>query len=84
MMTSILDKFINQSLEKLKESGVLVVVHEDAKALLLKDVKSQGSHSREIQTTVRRKLDVPLAKLIIDKRPKNIIVKTRENSIEFI
>jgi ATP-dependent Clp protease ATP-binding subunit ClpC len=84
MMTSILSKFINQSLEKLKESGVSVTIEESVKNLLLKEVKSQGSHSREIQTTVRRKLDVPLAKFIINNRPKTIIVKSCENKIEIL
>lgn len=84
MMTSILDKFISQSVEKLKDSGVTVIIEDSVKSLLLKEIKSQNSHSREIQTTVRRKLDIPLAKFIIDKRPKTITVKTSENKIEIL
>lgn len=82
MMTSILDKFLNQTVEKLKDSGVSVFVEDGVRQALLKEIKSQNSHSREIQTTVRRKLDVPLAKFIVDKRPKTINVKVENNKIE--
>lgn len=82
MMASILDKFIGQSVEKLKDSGMTVIIEDSVKSLLLKEIKSQNSHSREIQTTVRRKLDIPLAKFIIDKRPKMITVKVENNKIE--
>lgn len=82
MMTSILDKFINQTLEKLKASGISVAIEDSVRHILLKEIKSQSAHSREIQTTVRRKLDIPLAKFIIDKRPKIIVVKISENKIE--
>lgn len=81
MMTNILDKFLGQTIEKLKDS-VKLTIEDSVKSLLLKEIKSQNSHSREIQTTVRRKLDVPLAKFILDKRPKNINVKVENNKIE--
>jgi len=81
MMTSILDKFINQTIQKLKESDISVVIEDNVRYTLLKEIKSQKSHSREIQTTVRRKLDIPLAKYIIDKRPKTINVKAENEKI---
>lgn len=82
MMANILDKFLNQTIEKLKLSDVSVVIEDNVRHTLLKEIKSQNSHSREIQTTVRRKLDVPLAKFILDKRPKAINVKAENNKIE--
>lgn len=81
MMTNILNKFINQTVEKLKDSGVSVVIDSSVAPMLLKEIKAQNSHSREIQTTVRRKLDVPLAKFILDKRPKVINVKVENEKI---
>jgi len=82
MMTNILNKFINQTVEKLRDSGVSVVIDSSVAPMLLKEIKAQNSHSREIQTSVRRKLDVPLAKFILDKRPKTINVKAENNKIE--
>jgi ATP-dependent Clp protease ATP-binding subunit ClpA len=82
MMTSILDKFIDQTIQKLKESDISVVIEDTVRHMLLKEIKSQNSHSREIQTTVRRKLDIPLAKYIIDKRPKIITVRVENNKIQ--
>jgi ATP-dependent Clp protease ATP-binding subunit ClpC len=82
MMASILDKFIAQSIEKLKTSGISTIIEDSVRHILLKEIESQSAHSREIQTTVRRKLDIPLAKFIIDKRPKTIIVKAENNKIE--
>ncbi len=83
MMANILDKFLGQTIEKLKDS-VALTIEDSVKLLLLKEIKAQDSHSREIQTTVRRKLDVPLAKFILDKRPKTINVKVENNKIELI
>lgn len=80
MMANILDKFLGQTIEKLKDS-VTLTIEESVKTLLLKEIKSQNSHSREIQTTVRRKLDVPLARFILDKRPKVISVKVENEKI---
>lgn len=82
MMASILDKFISQSVEKLKASDISVVIEDSVRHTLLREIKSQNSHSREIQTTVRRKLDVPLAKYIVDKRPKTINVGVENEKIK--
>lgn len=84
MLKNILNKFLSQTIEKLKLSNISVVIEDNVRHTLLKEIKAQDSHSREIQTTVRRKLEVPLAKFILDKRPKTITVKVENNKIELM
>lgn len=73
MLQKILNKYLSSTIQKLA-SDILVTIDDSVKVSLLKKLKEEDSHARNVQATIRREIEVPLAKYIIQNRPKQITV----------
>ena len=73
MLQKILNKYLSSTVQKLA-TDITVIIDDSVKVSLLKKLKEEDSHARNVQATIRREIEVPLAKHIIQNRPKQITV----------
>jgi len=85
MSEKMLSQIIEKSLKSVKDKlfpNIAVTIHENVQNELLKKLKNQDNDARNVQATVRREIEIPLAKFIVDKGQKTIIIKVENNKIE--
>lgn len=75
MMRQILNKSLEVTKENLRAQKIVLHIGDCLFEHLFTKVKREESHARNIQATVRRELDIPLAKFIVKERPEKINVK---------
>lgn len=80
MLKQILNKFINQVAEKLNPQ-IQVTVDNSVKSWALKELYKDDSHSRKVRGWIRKNIEVPLAKFIIDNSPKTVNLRYENETL---
>lgn len=73
---------VKRVISVLKEQNISLTVEESVIDYLHKDVNSSASHARAVQSSVRKNLETPIAKLLIKERPKVIVASMESGKIK--
>jgi len=69
--------------EKLKEKNIKITFDSSAKNLILKKIKTEKLHARNIKDLVRSEFQVPISKFIIkNQKSQKILVKIIDNELK--
>jgi len=69
-LVAILEKFLEETRERVESKGVLLVVSESAKKYLIEKGTNLRYGARPLRRAVREHLEFPLASLIVENRAK--------------